>query len=238
LGFSVQPSNTQAGSSITPAVQVQVQDANGNVVSNSTASITMALGANPSGGSLSGTNPVSAVNGIATFSNLSIDKTGSAYALTATSGTLNQAASNTLNITGTTTTAVRSSVNPSVFGQSVTFAAAVGVTSPGTGTPTGTVTFKDGTTTLGTGTLNGSSVAAFSTSALSLASHSITAVYGSDTNFVTSTSSVLPQTVNQSATTTILSSSVNPSAFGQSVTFTATVGAVAPGGGTPSGTVT
>ena len=47
-----------------------------------------------------------------------------------------------------TTTAVTSSADPSVVGQSVTFTAIVTASSPGLGTPAGTVTFKDGTTTL------------------------------------------------------------------------------------------
>jgi hypothetical protein len=93
-----------------------------------------------------------------------------------------------------TTTSLASSLNPSLFGQSVTFTATV--TSTGaTLTPTGTVTFKDGTTTLGTGSL-GSGKATFKTSALSVASHSITAVYGGSTNFSGSTSPVLSQVVN------------------------------------------
>ena len=49
-----------------------------------------------------------------------------------------------------TTTALTSSANPSVFGQSVTFTATVSVPGPGAGTPTGTVTFMDGATALGT----------------------------------------------------------------------------------------
>src|SRR5207248_1290652 len=40
------------------------------------------------------------------------------------------------------------------------------------------------------------------------------------------------------ATTVALRSSVNPAVTGHAVTFTATVAAVAPGGGTPTGTVT
>jgi len=48
-----------------------------------------------------------------------------------------------------TATTVTSSLNPSTFGQSVTFTATV---SSAGGTPTGTVTFYDGATTLGTGT--------------------------------------------------------------------------------------
>jgi len=142
----------------------------------------------------------------------------------------------TINVLQATTTTVATSVNPSVYGQSVTFTATVAAVAPGSGAPTGLVTFDDGTTVLGTGTLNGG-VATFSTSSLSVATHSITAVYGGDGNFTTSTSSALSQAVNQDPTSTALSSSVNPSLYGQSVTFTATVTANAPGSGTPSGSV-
>ena len=130
-----------------------------------------------------------------------------------------------------------SSANPSVFGQSVTFTATVKAVAPGSGTPTGTVTFMDGSTTLGTGTLSGGT-ATFSISTLAVAAHSITVVYGGDTNFVTSTSGILTQTVNQAATTSSVTSSANPSVYGQAVTFTATVAPVSPGSGTPTGTVT
>ncbi len=137
-----------------------------------------------------------------------------------------------------TSSAVSASVNPSVFGQAVTFTAVVTAGSPGSGTPTGTVTFKDGSTVLGTGTLNGSGVATFSTSGLSVGNHSITMVYGGDSDFTTGTSSALAQTVNQDASTSVVAPSANPSVSGQSVTFTATVTANSPGSGTPTGTVT
>ena len=146
---------------------------------------------------------------------------------TSTSSTLSQVVNQATSATG-----LVSSLNPSTFGQSITFTATV--TSSG-GTPSGTVTFKDGAATLGTGTLNGSGVATYSTTALSVATHSITAVYGGDTNFATSTSSILSQVVNKTSSTTTVTSSLNPSTFGQSVTFTATVSST---GGTPSGTVT
>ena len=135
----------------------------------------------------------------------------------------------------TTTTALTSSVNPSVFGQPIIFTATVTGSS---GTPSGTITFKNGSTTLGTGTLNGSGVTTFSISSLAVGSaYSITAEYGGDVSFVTSTSSTVSQVVNQASTTTALASSVNPSVFGQSVTFTATVAAVSPGAGTVAGSV-
>jgi hypothetical protein len=152
---------------------------------------------------------------------------------TSTSSALSQAVEQ-----ADTSTAVTSSVNPSVYGQSVTFTAAVSVVAPGAGTPTGTVTFKDGSTTLGTGTLDASGHATFTTVTLPAATHSITAVYGGDTNFKTSTSSALSQLVNPADTSTSLTSSLNPSTYGQSVTFTAVVSAVYPGTGVPTGTVT
>ncbi len=91
--------------------------------------------------------------------------------------------------TAASTTSLTSSVNsPGTYGQPVTFTAVVAPAS-GSGTPTGTVTFKDGTNTLGTGTLsvvNGVDQATFTTSSLAAGGHSITAVYGGDSNFTTS----------------------------------------------------
>ena len=48
-----------------------------------------------------------------------------------------------------TDTTVTSSANPGFFGQNLTFTAQVSAVSPGGGTPTGSIIFKDGTTTLG-----------------------------------------------------------------------------------------
>jgi hypothetical protein len=138
--------------------------------------------------------------------------------------------------TGTTTT-VSSSASSAVFGQSVTVIATVIASSPGLGTPTGSVTFKNGTTALATETLTGGTTT-FTTSSLALGAHSITAVYNGSTNFATSTSTALTDTVAQDGTTSILVSSANPSAFGQAVVFTAVEIPISPGVGTPTGTVT
>jgi hypothetical protein len=137
----------------------------------------------------------------------------------------------------TTATTVASSANPSVFGQAVTFTAAVTEIVPGAA-PGGTVTFRDGTTTLGTGTLNASGQATFTTATLSVTSHSITASYGGDSSFGASASAALAQMVAPASTSTTVTTPVTLSAFGQAVTFTATVMAGAPGAGTPTGTVT
>jgi len=98
LGFLVQPSDAAAGASITPALKVEIRDAGGNRVTTASNSVTLAFAANPGGSTLSGTNPVSAASGVATFANLSINKKGTGYALQATSGLLTAATSTTFNI--------------------------------------------------------------------------------------------------------------------------------------------
>src|SRR5262249_27523967 len=90
-----------------------------------------------------------------------------------------------------------SSLNGSVYGQTVTFSASV--VPPGLGTPTGTVTFLDGSTTLGTVGLH-QEEASFSTTMLTAGSHNITAVYSSDTDsFTGATSSAVTQSVSAAA---------------------------------------
>ena len=98
-----------------------------------------------------------------------------------------------------TTTNLKSSFNPSVFGQSVTFTATVKTASPGSGTPSGTVTFYNGSTTLGSATLGGTGTASFTTSSLSVGSLSIKVSYGGDADFKASTSAVLKQSVRASS---------------------------------------
>lgn len=91
----------------------------------------------------------------------------------------------TATVKATTTTAVTTSVNPSDFGQSVTFTATV---TSGAGTPTGSVQFKDNGTNLGTAvTLNGSGVTTLNTPALTVGTHTITVEYGGATTFAPST---------------------------------------------------
>src|SRR5216117_1072018 len=83
LAFIQQPGNVMAGHQISPAVKLRAEDAHGNKVARFTGNVTVALGNNPGGATLSGTTTVAAVDGIATFSDLSLDKTGAGYTLTA-----------------------------------------------------------------------------------------------------------------------------------------------------------
>jgi len=87
LVFTVAPSNTPAGATIRPPVQVTAYDAVGNQATNFVGSLLVTIGHNGGllfKGTLSGGGPVAAVNGIATFSNLSIDAAGNGYTLIAT----------------------------------------------------------------------------------------------------------------------------------------------------------
>jgi len=129
----------------------------------------------------------------------------------------------------TTTTALVSSLNPSTYGQTVSWTATV--TSTGANTPTGTVKFAG----IGAGTLSGG-VATITKTWLNAAAYPITAEYGGDSASTPSSSSVLNQVVNPASTTTAITSSVNPSSLGQTVTFTATV--TSSTGAKPVGSVT
>jgi hypothetical protein len=131
-----------------------------------------------------------------------------------------------------TTTVLASSLNPSGWGQVVTFTAVVSAAS---GTATGIVIFYDGSNQIGSATLaNGS--AAISISTLPAGSQSITAAYQGSGGYEPSTSSPLNQVVNMATTTTALASSVNPVPIKEYVTYTATV--AGQNGGAVTGTAT
>jgi len=169
--------------------------------------------------------------GTANFS-ATLQSTG-AQTITATDTLNNAITATTASITvrALTTTALVSSLNPSTFGQSVTFTATV--KSSGSGTPGGEVNFKNGTINLGTVKLVSGS-AALSTSSLNAGLRTITAHYKGSTKYAAS-SSTLTQTVNKAGTTTtITNASPSPSTYGQPVTFTATVNTTA---GSASGNV-
>ena len=121
-----------------------------------------------------------------------------------------------------TSTLLASTANPSEFEQPVTFTATVDAVAPGTGTPTGFVTFKNGAATLGTVALDGVGRASFTISSLALGEHSISTSYGSDGNFNGSTSSPLAQTVNDVAISGLSVFSSGSTTIDQTTFFTVT----------------
>lgn len=146
-------------------------------------------------------------------------------------GNIEATKSVSFSIASLTTTALTSSINPAVNGQSITFTAHV--TASLSGTPTGSVTFKDGATVLGTVALSGGA-ATLSTSTLSIGTHSITASYGGASNFYASTSAALSEKLYEK-TTALITSSANPGTYGHAITLTAKVTPSI--SGVPTGTV-
>src|SRR5206468_1119234 len=106
-------------------------------------------------------------------------------------------------VNGETATTLTTTPNPSTLEQAVTLTATVAALAPGTGVPTGTVTFRDGDTTIGTATLDATGSASIIISTFTAASHSLTAAYGGGGNFLASTSAAVTQVVNGETTTTL-----------------------------------
>jgi hypothetical protein len=101
----------------------------------------------------------------------------------------------------TTTTMLSSSVNPTDYGEAVTFTATVSTSAAGSAPPGGTVTFYDGQAVLGTGTLSGG-VATLTTTTLSAGNHFLTADYGGSNDYLSSSTPVaLEQVVNPAVLT-------------------------------------
>ncbi len=98
LGFVTQPAD-RAGNADQPDIQVQVLTPGGNRVTSSTATISLALGTNGSGAALSGTLTAAAVNGVATFTGLRVDKVGADLTIVASSTGLTDGTSDPFDIT-------------------------------------------------------------------------------------------------------------------------------------------
>ena len=103
LRFTTQPHSTMKDS-IIPPVQVTAFDSAGNVVTSFTGNVKVAIGHDGAvlgGANLTGTTTVAAVNGVATFANLRIDRIGTGYTLTATATPLAGDTSDAFDITAT-----------------------------------------------------------------------------------------------------------------------------------------
>jgi hypothetical protein len=88
----------QAGQTLS-SFTVQAVDNSNNIDLTYSGTISISIASNPTGGTLSGTTSKSAVNGQAAFNDLSINKVGTGYVLSAGSGTLTTAVTNSFNIT-------------------------------------------------------------------------------------------------------------------------------------------
>jgi hypothetical protein len=120
-----------------------------------------------------------------------------------------------------TTTTITSSLNPSVYGQAVTFVAAW--TPAAAGTAGGTISFYQGSTLLTSFSIS-AAAPQITLSNLAAGTYNLTAQFTPfSPNYAASTSAPLTQTVNQATPLIQISSNVNPSTFGQSVTLNASI---------------
>jgi hypothetical protein len=122
-----------------------------------------------------------------------------------------------------TATMVVSSLNPSTYGDSVTFTATIS-DSEAASTPTGTVTFRDGLIDICTGVAVSAASAQCTTSALGAGDHTITAEYTSNGSFSGRVSGPLTQTVNKANQAALLLNAGTPLTYNVTETLTTTGG--------------
>ncbi|MBZ0235218.1 MAG: hemagglutinin, partial [Deltaproteobacteria bacterium] len=122
LAFAVEPITTPAGQALAPAVQVEALDAFGNRATAFAGTITIALGANPSGATLAGTTSGVAAAGVHAFGDLSLDRTGTGYTLVASAPGLTDATSASFDVTSGMAASLVFAVQPSdgVAGAAIT----------------------------------------------------------------------------------------------------------------------
>ncbi|MDE2590151.1 MAG: Ig-like domain repeat protein, partial [Patescibacteria group bacterium] len=181
--------------------------------------------------------PVSLSGGAATWSTSSIP-VGLHVVTAVYSGNLNSFGSTGI-VTQTinqdkVATLLSTSDNPSSPGQQIVLTATINAQYPGSGTPTGYVTFYEDGANVGVGNLIGNSASVDITPYGG--SHTITAVYSGDSNFVTGYSAQLTQIVSQDSSVTV-STSQNPSTSSQQITLTATVSSQSQSSNIPTGNV-
>jgi len=266
LAFTVQPSTVTSGAAIAPAVQVTVQDGQGNTVPTATNSVTLAItsGTGTTGATLGGTLTQAAVAGLATFSNLTIDKAGTGYTLSATATGLAGSASSAFAVNFGAASKLAFTVQPSAVVAGVAIAPAVRVsvqdaqgntvTSASTGV---TVAITSGTGTAGAtlgGTLTqaaASGVATFnnltvdkagSGYTLTASGSGVSSTASSGFNTTPAAASVAVSTVTASSATVASGSGVTltlqaKDAFGNNLTAGGLTVVFTASGGTSTGTI-
>jgi Fibronectin type III domain. len=229
--FTSQPTGASAGAAF--SASVTLQDPSGNTVAFSGQPVNVVLGTNPGSGTLSGTlTATTNASGVATLSNLSINKSGTGYTLTATSTGLTGATSNPFNITAGTATKLAFTTPPSGSTGGVPFGTQPAVTVQDANG--NTVTGNSSQVTLALTTPNGatlscasnpqsasSGVATFSGCAINKAgTYTLTATDGTLTSAVSSSITI---SVGPASLFTVTPTTTTPTAgTGFTVTLTAT----------------
>jgi hypothetical protein len=112
LVFTAAPSAVVAGQVIAPAVVVEARTAGGQLASGYTGDVSIAIGSNPANAFLVGSLTVAAVNGVATFPNLMMDRAAAGYTLVASALGLANATSASFAVTAGAATRLQWVVQP------------------------------------------------------------------------------------------------------------------------------
>ncbi|MBI2917725.1 MAG: hypothetical protein HYY01_06990 [Chloroflexi bacterium] len=193
LAITTQPAGAVGGAAFTTQPVVTVQDANGNTVSNSGVTVTLAIGTNPSAGALSGVAAVAASSGVTTFAGLSIDKSGTGYTLVATSPFLTSVTTSAFNVTAGAATNVVVTTSPAgaVAGAAFNTQPVVTVQDAGGNTVTTSSASIVLTLTSGTGTLSGTTTVSAVNGVATFSGLSIDLAQGPGTKRLTASSTGL-----------------------------------------------
>jgi hypothetical protein len=126
-------------------VVVAVVDAGGNTVPDSNQLVTLSINSGPGGAVLSGHTTVRSVNGVATFTDLTLNEAGS-YTLKATGGKLDPDYSNSFNVTprdvSTEVSIQRGDLHPAGPGQSHMYEQTLTLTNISGGSLSGPLAFE------------------------------------------------------------------------------------------------
>ncbi|KFA93465.1 lamin tail domain-containing protein [Archangium violaceum] len=106
LAFTAAPSSGTAGAAL-GAFEVAIQNADGETLSDATGPVTVALSAGPATATLKGTLTVAAVNGVARFTDLVIEKAARDYTLVASSESLTGATSGAFDVASASPASLR-----------------------------------------------------------------------------------------------------------------------------------
>lgn len=198
LAFSTQPSGGTAGTVWATQPVIEVQDASGNFINTATNSITLTL--TTGSGTLAGTQTLSAVAGLASFSNLSLNLVGNDKVITASASGLTSALSTAFSITGglpqansnivaSPTTVIADGSTTST----VTVTVIDGYTNPVAGKSVTLTSNRGGTDTIfgSPATTNASGIATFTIKSSTAGSSVLTAMIPADSITLTTTPTII-----------------------------------------------
>ena len=245
LVFTSAPTNVGSGALFSPVVTVSVEDSANNVVSNSSAPIVLTLGGGAGPGTLANAT-MSAVNGVATFSNLTVSaRLSNGYTLTATSSPLSPITSVPFKVNVGAATKLVFTTQPTTVGSGLLFSPSVQVSVEDSGnnvvansSALVTLSLATGTGTLANFSINaGSGVAIFSVLALTATAavngYSFTAASAGLTSATSSVFTVTYGSASKLLFTTQPPSSIATLAFTTAVTMEDSAGNVVLTSGTP-----